>query len=160
MSQFDREHVLKSTRRLLMIICALCGVFAFIAIAPLAFSLLIGRTKPGPGHIGYFSVMALSFGAPAVLYAIVSVNLTRRRAWAAVMGIVVASIHAVAALLVIGFAIYAYHFVGPVLLIPATTALVMGAMSIAIIKNIARLFGTLHELSPDESTGFAPIIRP
>jgi hypothetical protein len=130
-----------------------------IAIAPLTFALLSGRTRPGPGHIVYFGVMAISFVVPAALYIHVSINLPRRASWPIIVGIVVASVHTIAALFVIGFVAWAIRKVGPVLLIPAFTAVVMAALSLALIRQLTRLFRTIHELAPGESAGFAPVIR-
>lgn len=153
------DRRLQSTTILLYAIAIVCGILALVAVGPLAIAPLIGRTRFGPGHIVYFGVMALSFGAPAALYMFVNAHLRRRKHWAAVMGIVVASIHAIAAVVVIGGAIWALPTVGPTVLIPAFAALVLGALAIAVIVNVSRVFTHLHELSPGEPAGFAPIIR-
>jgi hypothetical protein len=75
------------------------------------------------------------------------------------MGIVVASLHAVAAVVVIASAAWVIRIAGPVVLIPAFAALVLGGMAIAVIVTISRIFSHLHELSGDDPVGFAPIIR-
>lgn len=158
MSLLTPSQVLQRTINAIYVMVVTLGVFALIAIGPLGIALLVGRTRIGPGHIVYFGVMALSFGAPATLYMVVLTQLRKRKPWAAVMGLTVATVHAISAVLVIAFAAWELNFIGPVLLIPAGTALIMLFLSIILIYRIWRLSKSLHELDAHQTVGFTPIM--
>jgi hypothetical protein len=84
----------------------------------------------------------------------------RRKPWAVVMGIVVAAVHGIAGLVVIAVCAWALNKVGPVVLIPAGAALVLVCVAIFLLCRISQLLMCLHELDPQETGRFEPILRP
>jgi Na+/proline symporter len=66
----------------------------------LALIMVVGMALAPRGAV-WFSIIALFFfGIPGALYVVVSVFMRRRQQWSAILGIVVASIHGLLALLV------------------------------------------------------------
>ncbi|MBC8107813.1 MAG: hypothetical protein H7Z14_14590 [Anaerolineae bacterium] len=158
MRQLTPSQVLQRTANAVYIMVITCGVFALIAIAPLAIALAMGQAQLGTEETLYLGAIALFFGAPATLYIVVLMQLRRRKRWGISIGLIVAIVHVIAAMLVIGLAAWAFEDDGPLVIIPAGVALMLLFLAVVLMYRIRRLSRCLHELDAHQTIGFAPIL--
>lgn len=152
---------MKSNRKNLaapIVLAIISLIMGALAAGPLAVSLLVGRTRFGPGQIVYFLLCFVGFVLPGLLYVFVAFHLNRQRLWAAILGIVTATVHAAAALIVLGIAIYGSRFVGAFVIVPMISGCVLIAASLWTIVQMSRALRELQELQAQQQAGFRPIM--
>ncbi|HWE03278.1 MAG TPA: hypothetical protein VG326_12790 [Tepidisphaeraceae bacterium] len=151
---------IRSTRLLGIILVS----FGLLALAPI---LMMARRRLGGVMISFLSIYflaAIVYLVPGAAYLVIAYFLKRRRYWAIVTGLILASIQLVLALCVAASFVVMWLGQGlgqglspPAYIGGAVVALIILALT-QLIYHLIKSFGSIKHVSIEEQRGFEPLI--